>query len=121
MLRRLRLLLSDWPHYRNQANVDEANVLLADSELELPQSLDERSAFDVPNRPAQLNHTSIRLLPVAITWNMGDSLNPVLDLIRDVWDYLDSLAQVVATPLLQNHALIHLSGGDVILSRQTHV
>ena len=101
--------------------MDEADVLLPDSELELPQSFDERSAFDVPHSASQLNHTGIRLLPVAIAGGMGNPLNPVLDLICDMGDDLDSLAQVVSPPLLLNHAFIHLSCGDVVLFRQTHV
>ena len=46
---------------------------------------------------------------------MCNALNPILNLVGDVRDYLDSLAQVVALPLLLNHIVIHLPCGDVVL------
>lgn len=43
-------------------------------------------------------------------------LDPVLDGVRQVRDYLDGRAEVVTLPFLLDKLLIHLSGGDVVVS-----
>src|SRR5690606_22727208 len=43
----------------------------------------------------------------------GHGPDPVLDLVGDVWDHLDGVAQVVAAPLLGDDAGVDLTGGHV--------
>ncbi len=52
VLSRFGLLLTHHPQHRDQADMHEADVLPADSELELAQSFDERCALDVAHRSA---------------------------------------------------------------------
>ena len=47
VLSRLCLLFPYWAHNGDQAHVNEANILLPYSELELSQSLDKGGAFNV--------------------------------------------------------------------------
>ena len=42
----------------------------------------------------------------------------LLDRICDVRDYLDSLAQVISSPLLLENMAVNLSSGDVALACQ---
>lgn len=45
-------------------------------------------------------NANIWLLSRAIDWDLGDSLNPLLNLISDMGHHLNGLAQIVATSLL---------------------
>ena len=53
-LSRLSLLLVHSADHWNQRHVNEAKVLVTDSELELPHGLDKRSGFDVANGSTEL-------------------------------------------------------------------
>jgi hypothetical protein len=48
---------------------------------------------------ANLDNANICLLASLVHWNLRDSLEPVLDRIRDVRNDLHRLAQIVAFPL----------------------
>ena len=95
--------------------MDEADVLPAHPELELPQGLDERGALDVANGPSELYHTGIGSAVVTIAGLVCDPLNPVLDLVGDVGYDLHGLAEVIAPALAIYHRRVHLACGDVVI------
>src|ERR1035437_724659 len=73
----------------------------------LPDRLQEGQALNIADRAADLDdyHLGGRLL--------GHSLNALFDFVRDVRNHLNGAAQVVAAPLLSDHAGVDLPGGDV--------
>mmetsp|Transcript_67916 Transcript_67916/g.153685 ORF Transcript_67916/g.153685 Transcript_67916/m.153685 type:complete len:282 (-) Transcript_67916:76-921(-) len=121
VLRRLRLLLSVGSEAGDERDVDEAHVLPADAELELPERLEEDHTLDVAHRAAHLDQAHVRGLPRRVHRHRRHPLHPVHDLGRDVRNHLDGLAEVVAAPLLVDHRLVHLSRRDVVVLRQVHV
>jgi len=100
-------------------NLEE--VALASSPLQLSHGLDEGRALDITDCASQLNDTHIRRLLRVIDWNPGNSLNPVLDCIRQVRHNLDRLADVFARTLLLDDVLVDLASGDVVLAREGDV
>ena len=74
--------------------MDEEHVFAADFDRELPQRFEKRQAFDVAGRPADFGDDDIGLRLLA---EIADAL---FDLVGDVRDHLDRLAEVVAAPLL---------------------
>ena len=54
MLRRLGLLFAHRAQHRNQAHVDECNILPPHQELELSERLQENHGLDVANRATNL-------------------------------------------------------------------
>ena len=54
MLRRLGLLCAHRAQHRNQAHVDECNILPPHQELELSERLQENHGLDVANRATNL-------------------------------------------------------------------
>jgi hypothetical protein len=49
---------------------------------------------------------------------MRNPLNPILDLIHNMWHNLDRPTQILALPLFLYHCLVDLARGDVIVTRQ---
>ena len=93
VLGRLGLLLARRRQVGHQGEVDVAHVVPADVPAELPDGLDERDDLDVADRAADLDDDHVDVL-------VGQPLDAVLDLVGDVGDDLDGLAQVVAPALL---------------------
>ena len=52
---------------------------------------------------------------------MRDRPDAVLDLVRDVGDYLDRLPQEVAYALLLDDGAVYLPGRDVVVPREADV
>jgi hypothetical protein len=100
-------------------NLEE--IAFSGSPLQLSHSLNERRALDVTDCASQLNDTHIRRLLRAIDGNSGNPFNPVLDCIRQVWNNLDRLADVLASTLLLDDVLVDLACGDVVLAREGDV
>ena len=75
---------------------------------ELPDRLEERQRLDVADRAADLDDDDVDV--AAHLADVG------LDLVGDVRDDLHRLAQVVAAPLLLDHRLVDLAGGEVVLA-----
>ena len=73
---------------------------------ELADGLQERKALDVTDGPPHLGDHDIDVLLAHPTYS-------ILDLIRDVWDHLDRVPQVVPPALLLDHGQIDRPGGDV--------
>ncbi len=110
VLRRLGLQLAGRLQVRHQRQVDVEAVLLAHVERELADGLQERLALDVAHRAADLgdHHVDVR--------RRAELGHGRLDLVGDVRDHLDRLAQVLAPPLLLDHRLVDLAG-RVVASR----
>jgi hypothetical protein len=106
VLRGLRLLLAGWPDERHQRHVDVRHVRAPDVEPELPDGLEERQDLDVADRAADLGDDHVDV----VAREAGDA---PLDLVGDVGDDLDGLAQVVAPPLGRQHRAVDRAGGGV--------
>ena len=87
--------------------MDEAAVLLALLEAHLTDGLKEGLALDVAGGAADLSDDHISL------GGGGQIVDVALDLVGDVGDDLDGLAEVSALTLLVQHVPVHLAGGQV--------
>ena len=84
-LRGLGLVLAGGVGLRHEADVDRAEVVAADAELELPERLHERHALDVADGAAQLDDADLGLgVAVDADGDHGDALDPRLDGVGDV-------------------------------------
>ena len=99
VLGRLRLQLAGRVDVRDERDVDVEDVLCARLAPELADRLQERQRLDVADRPADLADHDVG---VAL---LGRAADPVLDLVRDVRDHLDGLAEVVTLALAAEHAV----------------
>ena len=86
----------------------------ADLVPDLPDRLQERLRLDVADRAADLGDDDVDLGAAHVQ-------DARLDLVGDVRDDLHGVAQVVAAPLLGDHAGVDLAGGDVRRARQPGV
>ena len=93
----LGLLLARRAEVGHQGEVDVADVVAADVLAELADGLEEREDLDVADRAADLDDDHVDVVG-------GQALDAVLDLVGDVRDDLDGLAQVVAPAFLGDHA-----------------
>jgi hypothetical protein len=110
LLRGLRLELAGGLDEGDQRAMQEGHVLAARVVLELAQRLEERQALDVAGGAADLGDEDV------------DALAPledaVLDLVGDVGDHLDGLAEVVAAAFLLDHRLVDLAGAQAVEARE---
>ena len=97
----LRLQLTAGADERHQGHVDERAAVASDLVAQLADGLEERQGLDVADGPADLDDLHVGLL------GLGERADPLLDLVGDVGDHLDRLAQVVAAPLLGQDARVH--------------
>ena len=109
MLRGLGLQLVGRAEVRQQREVDEHDVLVADVVAHLTNRFEERQRLDVADRAADLDDArrrrrSSRRRGVIVRF----------DLVGDVRDDLDRRAEVVAAPLLFDDRLVDLTGRDVV-------
>ena len=111
MLGRLGLQFGRRLEVGHERQVDVQAMLLAHIQRELPDGLQERQTLDVADRPTDLRDHHIDLVA-------GQLVNDPLDLVRDVRDHLDRLAQELAPPLLFDHRLIDLPGRVVAVPGQ---
>ena len=88
----LRLQLAAVAEVRDVGEVADHRVLRTHVEHELPDGLQEVQALDVADRAAQLADQDVGVA--------GAAADRLLDLVGDVRDHLDRLAQVVAAALL---------------------
>ena len=87
--------------------MDEAAVLLALLEAHLTDGLEEGLALDVAGGAADLGNDHIGL------GGRGQIVDIALDLVGDVGDDLNGLAEVSALTLLIQHVPVDLAGGEV--------
>ena len=114
VLRRLGLLLARRPDERHQRDVDVADVVAPDHVAELADRLEERQDLDVADGAADLGDHDVDVV-------VGDSLDAPLDLVGDVRDHLDGLAEVVAAALGGEHRLVDRAGRGVGVPREVLV
>ncbi len=118
-LSRLGLLLA--ADDRDERDIDQCKVLMADAELELAHRLDERRALDVADSSAELDDADVGLLARLVDGDARDALDPVLDRVGQVRDDLHRLAEVVAAALALDDVLVDLARGDVVVLGEGHV
>ena len=105
VLRRLGLELAGGADERHEREMDVERVVAADVLTELADRFQERQALDVADRAADLDQDDVDVV--------GRGADRVLDFVGDVRNDLDRAAEVVAAPLLLDHALIDLAGRPV--------
>ena len=114
MLGRLGLQLAGARDERQQREVDVDRVVARQLVAELADRFEERQAFDVADRAADLQQHEIEVV-VAVA-------DEILDGVGDVRDHLDGGAEIVAAPLLGEDVLVDAAGGDVVgAARRTPV
>ncbi len=91
---------------RDERHVDVDRVPAPDVLAELPDRLEEWQRLDVADRAADLDEDDVVVA--------RDAADAVLDLVRDVRDDLDGLAEVVAAPFLLDHGQVDLPGRDAV-------
>ena len=106
VLGRLGLQLAGRADVGQQRDVQEEAAVPADLVPDLADRLQERQRLDVADGAADLGDHHVDVGP-------GHLQDPRLDLVGDVRDDLDGVAEVLAAPLLGDHAGVDLAGGDV--------
>jgi hypothetical protein len=91
-----------------------SSPLAADLVPDLADRLEKGQALDVAHGAADLGDDDVHL-------GAGHGQDAGLDLVGDVRDDLDGVAQVLAPPFLGDHARVDLAGGDVGLAVQPDV
>ena len=89
-----------------QGGVDEQGAVRPHIVAELADGFQERQAFDIAHRAADLAQHEVLVRQVGT--------DERLDGVRHVGDHLHRGAQVVAPPLLGDHLGIDAAGGDVV-------
>jgi hypothetical protein len=107
--------------YRDEADKGEEEIFGADPELKLPEGFQKDTRFDVPDGSTDLDQTNIGFFATVIGWDLGGSLNPILDFVRNVGDNLDRLSEIISLSFFQNHMAIHLSSSNVVVLCQMDV
>ena len=59
------------------------------------------------------NYANIGFLVAVVRRSSGNTFNPVLNGVREVWDDLNCSAQIIPTTLLLDNVLIHFTGGNL--------
>ena len=103
----LRLVLIAAVEEGHQCHVDVQGVLPSHFQAHLTGRLQIGLALDIAGGAADLRDDHVRagLLPHPV--------DELLDLVGDVGDDLDRLAEILAPPLLAQHVPVHLAGGEV--------
>ena len=113
MLRRLGLQLLRGGDERNQRDVNEERVFAAKLLAHLADGFDEGQRFDVADGAADLDDGDVDIL--------RDLLHRRLDLVGDVRNDLDGLAEIVAAALFGDDLLVDAAGGPVIVAGELGV
>ena len=106
VLGRLGLQLAGRTDVRDERDVQEEAVVAADVVADLTGGLQERQRLDVADRAADLGDDHVDV-------GRAHRPDPVLDLVGDVRDHLDGVAEVVAAALLGDDARVDLPRRDV--------
>ena len=106
----LGLQLTGRPDVGHQGDVQEEAVVAADVVADLAGGLEERQRLDVADGAADLGDHHVDVAGVV---RLAHRADPVLDLVGDVRDHLDGVAEVVAAALLGDHRGVDLAGRHV--------
>ncbi len=109
VLRRLGLELAARGEVGNQGDVQEEAVVPADVLADLPGGLEEGQALDVADRAADLSDDEVG----RVRSPGGQRPHPGLDLVGDMRDDLDGVAEILPAALLGDHAAVDLAGRDI--------
>ena len=107
MLGGLGLELAGRADVGDEGEVDEEGVLGTEGKPHLAHGLQEGQAFDVADRAADLADDDVVVA--------GDGLEGIFDLVGDVGDDLDGLAQKFAAPLFADDGLVDLAGRPAVV------
>ena len=119
MLGGLGLELAGRGQEGHQRNVKEENVLPPDVMADLARRLQKRLRLDVPHGAADFGDDDVRPVPVGV--GLGHRQDAPFDLVGDVRDHLDGVAEVLAASFLGDDGRIHLPGGDIGRSGQVAI
>ena len=92
----------------NEGDVDEEGVVAAEVLAHLADGLEEGEGLDVADCAANLDDEDLAV--------GGDLAHGVFDLVGDVGDDLDGLAEVVSAALLGDDLLVDAAGGEVVVA-----
>ena len=101
--------------------MEETAVLSANLLHQLTNGLQEDGALDITDGTADLNETDVGLVALLVDGTAGNGGDPILvrlaqgpttylDLVGDVGNDLDGLAEIVAASLALNDSLVDLRG-----------
>jgi hypothetical protein len=88
--------------------VDEEGVVAAQVLAHLADGLEEGQRLDVADRAADLDQQDFAV--------RGDFAHGILDLVGDVRDHLNGLAEVISASLLGDDLFVDAAGGEVIVA-----
>ena len=106
MLGRLGLQFTGRRNVRQQCQMHVADVVAPLLDAHLADGFKERQRFDVTDRTTDLDDRHVGTL--------GARLDLALDLVGDVRNDLDRLAEILAAPLLPDHRVVDLAGREVV-------
>ena len=111
VLGRLGLQLTAGREVGHQRDVQEEDVVAAHVVAHLACGLEERQRLDVADGAADLGDDDVR--PGAAGGQVRLGAHPGLDLVGDVRDHLDRVAEVLPAPLLGDDLVVDLAGRHV--------
>src|ERR1700722_14619874 len=83
-------------------------ITAAELDTELADRFQERQRLDIAHRAADFDHADIRAV--------GAELDAALDLVGNVRNDLHRCAEIIATTLLRDDALVDASGREVAVT-----
>ena len=95
-----------------QRDMHEERVFAGQFVLHLAQGFQKRQTFDISDSSADLNHSNVGV--ALFQWTSDELLN----LVGDMWNDLNGMAQILPASLLTDDVPIDLSCGDVVGGRQ---
>ena len=101
--------------------MDLQEVALPCSSSELSHGFNEGCTLDIAHCASQFNDTNIGLLLRVVHRNLRNSLDPILNRIRQMGYNLDGLPKIVATTFPLDDVLVDLASCDVVLPREGNV
>ena len=107
----LGLQLAGRGEVRHQRHVQKEDVLPAEVVADLAGRLQERLRLDVAHGAADFGDDDVRAVAVGV--RLGHRPDAPLDLVGDVRDHLDGVAEVLAASLLGDDGRIHLPGSHI--------
>ena len=112
----------DGARYGTSDTCRKKHVLPADVVAHLPGRLQERQRLDIADGAADLGDHDVGTdRPQCRRLRLGHRPDPVLDLVGDVRDDLDGVAEIFPAALPGDHPGVHLAGGHVGLGGQVPV
>ena len=119
VLRRLRFEFTGSRQERNERHVDKSDVRASEVVAHLASRLEERLRFDVADGTADFSDDNVRTIPVLIRLSL--TTHHILDLIRDMRNNLNGIAQILTTTFLGDNRGVHLARRRICSARQVHI